>query len=139
VFLQTYNPEHYALQFARAGQYEAFYAHEIALRRAMDYPPFTHIFSVMLSGPLEKEVITTLRKLQAIMAYCNKKGRFALMGISPAFVSKVKGQFRWKLLVKCAEEEPLKQFVLYCIKKLRENDPLPGISVHLSLNPVILE
>ncbi|MCL2603745.1 MAG: primosomal protein N' [Defluviitaleaceae bacterium] len=139
VFLQTYNPEHYALQFAREGNYEAFYAHEIALRRTMGYPPFTHIFSVMLSGPVEKEVIAALHKLQAIMAYCNKKGLFELMGVSPAFVSKVKQQFRWKLLVKCAEEEPLKQFVLYCIRKLRENDPLPNIAVHLSLNPAILE
>ncbi|MCL2500782.1 MAG: primosomal protein N' [Defluviitaleaceae bacterium] len=139
VFLQTYNPEHYALQFAREGRYEAFYAHEIAVRRTMDYPPFTHIFSVMLSGPIEKEVIAALHKLQAIMAYCNKKKRFELMGVSPAFVSKVKQKFRWKLLVKCAEEEPLKQFVLYCIGKLRENDPLSEITVHLSLNPAMME
>jgi primosomal protein N' len=96
----------------------------------------------MLSGPSEKEVITVLHKLQAIMVYCNKKGRFELMGISPAFVSKIKHQFRWKLLVKCLEEEPLKQFVLYCIRKLRENDrgqQLTGITVHLSLNPAMME
>jgi len=29
--------------------------------------------------------------------------------------------------------------VLYCIRKLRENDPLTGINVHLTLNPVMLE
>ncbi|MCL2202826.1 MAG: primosomal protein N' [Defluviitaleaceae bacterium] len=139
VFLQSYNPEHYALAFSRQGHYEDFYAHEIELRRTMNYPPFSHIFSIMLSGPGEREVIAALHKLQAIMVYCNKKGRFALMGISPAFVSKIKSQFRWKLLVKCEEEEPLKQFVLYCIKKLRENDPLAGITVHLSLNPALME
>jgi primosomal protein N' len=61
------------------------------------------------------------------------------LGVSPAFVSKVKNAFRWKLIVKCAEEEPLKQFVLYCIKKLRENDPLPQMTVHLSLNPAMME
>jgi primosomal protein N' (replication factor Y) len=105
----------------------------------MDYPPFSHIFSIMLSGPEEKAVIAALHKLQAIMAYCNKKGRFELLGVSPAFVSKVKDQFRWKMLVKCKEEEPLKQFVIYCTKKLRENDPLAGMALHLSLNPVMME
>ncbi|MCL2189292.1 MAG: primosomal protein N' [Defluviitaleaceae bacterium] len=139
VFLQTYNPEHYALRFARGGRYEDFFAHEIELRRSMAYPPFTSIFCVMLTGPSEKEVIAALHKLNAIMAYVNKKGRFTLMGVSPAFISKVKNAFRWKLIVKCEEEEPLKQFVLYCIKKLRENDPLKHMTVHLSLNPVVME
>ena len=155
VFLQTYNPEHYALELARQGDYEAFYAHEIALRRAMCYPPFSHVFSVMLSGPEEKGVIDALRKLWAIMEYCKKAAssrgqdkpvdgagqfeRFELLGMSPAFVSKIKNQYRWKILVKCEDEEPLKAFVLYCIKKLRENDPLAGINVHLTLNPVMLD
>jgi len=141
VFLQTYNPEHYALEMAKQADYEAFYNHEIALRRAMEYPPFSHVFSVMLSGPEEKSVISALRKLWAIMDYSKSRAgsRFELLGMSPAFVSKIKNQFRWKILIKCDKEEPLKAFVLYCTKKLRENDPLTGINVHLTLNPVMLD
>jgi len=149
VFLQTYNPEHYALELARKADYEAFYSHEIALRKAMAYPPFSHVFSVMLSGPDEKRVISALRKLWAIMEYSKKRAasregleentQFELLGMSPAFVSKIKNQFRWKILIKCANEEPLKAFVLYCTRKLRENDPLADINVHLTLNPVMLD
>jgi len=170
VFFQTYNPDHYALELAKQADYEAFYAHEIALRRSMCYPPFSHVFSVMLSGPEEKIVIETLRKLWAIMEYCKKAAtnrnqpqagnaspsttqinghlqpnpppqaeRFELLGMSPAFVSKIKNQYRWKILIKCSEEESLKAFVLYCMKKLRENDPLTSINVHLTLNPVMLD
>jgi len=146
VFLQTYNPEHYALEMAKQADYETFYAHEIALRRAMAYPPFSHVFAVMLSGPDEKGVISALRKLWAIMDYSkkiseNKPGasRFEMLGMSPASVSKIKNQFRWKILIKCDKEEPLKAFVLYCTKKLRENDPLAGINIHLTLNPVMLD
>ena len=144
VFLQTYNPEHYALELARQADYEVFYAHEIALRRAMCYPPFSHVFCVMLSGPEEKIVIAALRKLWAIMDYCRGKIRngqapFELLGMSPAFVSKIKKQYRWKILIKHPEEEPLKAFVLYCIKKLKENDQLADISVHLTLDPVMLD
>ena len=142
VFLQTYNPEHYAITFARRADYKNFYTHEMAIRRVMVYPPFSHVFSIMFSGGSEKEIILALQKLIAIMEYCNTrdgKDRFALIGISPAFVSKIKNQFRWKLLVKCEEEEPLKAFVLYCMKKLKENDPLTGITVHLTLNPIMME
>jgi len=142
VFLQTYNPEHYAIEMAQKADYLNFYTHEMTIRRAMIYPPFSHVFSVMFSGAAEKELIIALQKLLAIMEYCNKRdgrGRFEMLGISPAFVSKIKKSFRWKLLVKCREEEPLKAFVLYCIKKLKQNDPLTGITVHLTQNPIIME
>jgi len=146
VFLQTYNPDHYALQLAKSGDYEALYTHEIGLRQAMMYPPFSHVFSIMLSGPDEKNVITALRKLWAIMDYSRQlsagnkpKNQFELLGMSPALVSKIKNQFRWKILVKCNKEEPLKAFVLYCVRKLRENDPLTGMNIHLNLDPVMLD
>jgi len=141
VFLQTYNPDHYALTMAKQADYEALYDHEIGIRRAMRYPPFSYVFSVMISGPDEKGVIYALQKLWAIMEYSKgrSKYQFELLGMSPAFVSKIKNQFRWKILVKCDNEEPLKAFVLYCARKLRENDPLTGMNLHLTLNPVMLE
>jgi primosomal protein N' (replication factor Y) len=142
VFIQTYSPHHYAVTLAEKGDYEAFYNHEMPLRKAMNYPPFSHVFSVMFTGPNEREVIEVLRKLAAIMEYCNNKdgkNRFKIIGFSPAFVSMVKKQFRWKLLVKCNEEAPLVAFVLYCIKKLRENDPLKNLTLHLTLNPITME
>jgi primosomal protein N' (replication factor Y) len=139
VFLQSYNPEHYALEYAKRGDYEAFYKKEIALRKTLRYPPYSHVFMVLFTGPDERAVIKALHTLLAIMRYCNKKGLFEILEPTPAFVSKIKKQFRWKCLVKCDGEEPLKQFVLYCMKKLRENDPLAGITAHLTLDPVIME
>jgi primosomal protein N' (replication factor Y) len=142
VFIQTYNPEHYAIALAQDSDYEKFYEHETPLRKAMEYPPFSHVFSVMFTGPSEREVISALQKLSAIMQYCNSKdgkNRFELIGLSPAFVSMIKKQFRWKLLVKCKDEAPLVAFVLYCIKKLKENDPLKNLTTHLTLNPIMME
>jgi len=147
VFLQTYNPDHYAIIFSQQANYSEFYLHEMAIRRAMIYPPFSHVFSIMFTGESEKPVIEALQKLSAIMDYTNKRDskthngieRFQTIGISPAFVSRIKKQYRWKLLVKCKEEEPLKSFVIYCMRKLRENDPLTGLTTHLTLNPVNME
>ncbi|MCL1846194.1 MAG: primosomal protein N' [Defluviitaleaceae bacterium] len=142
VFIQTFNPEHYAIALAEKGDYEKFFAHEIALREAMIYPPFSHVFSVMLTGTQEREVVAALQTLAAIMEYVAKrdgKERFELMGLSPAFVSMIKKQFRWKLLVKSREEATLVAFVLYCIKKLKQSNPLKNMTLHLTLNPIMME
>jgi primosomal protein N' (replication factor Y) len=142
VYLQTFSPKHYAITYAQNCDYAAFYKHEIKLRETMVYPPFSHVFSVMLTGDNEPKVIATLQKLAAIMEYVNTrdgKGRFEIIGFSPAFVSKIKLQYRWKILVKCKEEAPLVAFVIYCMKKLRESDPMPNMTTSLTLNPVSME
>jgi len=139
VYIQTYNPEHYSIVLAQHADYAAFYTHEISLRRTMQYPPFSHVFMVLFTGEDERVLIMALQKLLAVMRYCNKKGMFEMLGPAPAFVSKIKKQFRWKLLVKCTQEEILKQFVLYCLGKLKENDPLTGIRINLTLDPLAME
>jgi len=141
VFIQTYNPDHYAIALAESGDYEKFYEYEMSLRRAMNYPPYEHVFSVMLTGPDERAVINALQKLSATMVYCARlaKNSFEIIGLSPAFVSMIRRVYRWKLLVKCKEEAPLVAFVLYCIKKLKENDTLKDLTIHLTLNPRIME
>lgn len=142
VFIQTYNPEHYAIALAEKNDYEKFFSHEIALREAMNYPPYSHVFSVMISGAKEREVIDALQTLSAIMDYVAKrdgKQRFEIIGLSPAFVSMIKKQFRWKLLVKSNEEAPLVAFVLYCTKKLRQSNGLKNLTLHLTLNPIMME
>jgi len=139
VFIQTYNPEHYSVRYAKDQDYESFYRHEITLRRQMDYPPFTHVFSIMFTGTDEKYIIKSLYTLLKIMNYCDKQESFEVLGPAPAVVSKINRQFRWKLLIKSAEEDKLKRFAVYCARKLREHDPLKEISVHMTMDPVFLE
>lgn len=136
VFIQTYNPEHYAVEYAKSGDYRAFYSHEIALRRQMNYPPYTHIFTVLFIGDSEKKIIESLFKLTDIMKYYNKSGDFETLGPAPAFVSKIKNKFRWKLIVKCNDETRLKNYVLYCIDKLKATQDISNININLSLDPL---
>lgn len=137
VFIQTYSPEHYALEYAKTGDYEGFYSHEIALRRQMDYPPYCHIFTVLFTGESEKKVIELLFKLSDIMKVYNKSGDFEALGPAPALISKIKKRFRWKIIIKCKDEERLKNYVLYCVEKLREKEDLEGINVNLTLDPLV--
>ena len=139
VYIQTYNPEHYSIQLAQKADYSTFYLQETSLRRTMSYPPFCNVFVILFSAENEQIIVKALQKLLAVMQYCNKKGNFEMFGPMPAVISKIKKQFRWKLLVKSVNEELLKQFVLYCLGKLKDNDPLTGVTISLTLNPMSVE
>jgi primosomal protein N' (replication factor Y) len=140
VFIQTYSPEHYAVIYAQDQNYEEFYKHEIALRRQMSYPPFTHLFAVMFSGPVEDDLTTALKNLAGIMSAYNRKGLYETLGPAPCQISKIKNMYRWKILVKAVDEEKLKNFVLYCLDKLDEMAPPPlDVARHITLDPSFIE
>ncbi len=138
VVIQTYNPEHYSISYVKEADYESFFTHEIALRRQMQYPPFTKVFCVLFSGASEKKVIVLTFKLLEIMKFYNRKGLFEMVGPAPASVSKIRNSYRYKLIVKAEDEEKLKSFVFYCIDKLKEKEDFSGVVLNLTLNPIYL-
>ncbi len=138
VFIQTYSPEHYSIQYARDNDYLRFYQEEIVLRRQMQYPPYTNVFTVLFTGEDEKKIITNLFKLLELMNHFNKKGLFEMIGPAPCIISKIKRKYRWKLIIKGVEEERLKNFVLYCIDKLEKVADNSNISINLTMNPILI-
>lgn len=138
VYIQTYNPEHYSIVYSKDNNYKEFYNHEITLRRSMTYPPFSNIFFIMFTGSDERKIIVKLHTLLNIMNHFNRKGLFEFLGPAPAIISKVKKQYRWKLIVKGLEEERLRNFVIYCVDKFKEKEETTGITVSLTLNPTLI-
>lgn len=135
VFIQTYSPEHYSILLAAEQNYEAFYEKEMQIRDMMNYPPFSHIFTVVFSGKNEKEVIESAIYLADIMIYYNRKKQFEILGPTPAILSKLKQEYRWRILIKCKEEERLRQFALYCCEKW-QNSKKWNVVLNLTMNPV---
>lgn len=137
VFIQSYNPESYAIALSKTQDYEQFYDEEIALRAMMKYPPFSNIFVFLLTGENEKEVITSAYKLMDVLKYYNRKEKFELLGPAPASLSKIKKQYRWKIIIKCEQEELLKTYAMYCLDKYNKVKNNSGIAIHLYMNPMI--
>lgn len=139
VYIQSYQSEHYSLLYTRDNDYDGFFEHEIELRRQMVYPPFSHIFFIMFTGENEKSVISKIYTLNEIMKKYNKRAGFDILGPAPAVISKIKKQFRYKIIVKGVEEERVKAFVLYCVDKLREAEDLNGVNINLTLDPSYIQ
>ncbi len=138
VVIQTYNSEHYAIIHAKNNDYESFYKDEIALRRQMDYPPFTNIFTIMFTCVDEKRIIIMLNKLIDVMNFYNKKGFFTMIGPSQAIISKIKNKYRWKIIVKGKDYNLLIQFCLFSLEKLKKIDTLSDIGINININPNVI-
>lgn len=138
VFIQTYNPESYVIALSKTQDYEKFYEQEIAMRQIMKYPPFSNIFIFVISGENEKSVIDGSYRLISVLNYYNRKGKFELLGPTPARVSKIRKLYRWKIIIKCDEEQRLKIYALYCLDKFKVNGFYTNdISIQLNMNPMV--
>ena len=135
VYIQTYSPEHYSIRYAAKNDYAGFYNQEIEYRKSMVYPPFTNIFLIMFVGENEGYIKQCLSDLLYVMKHYNKNNMFTHLGPSPAVISKINNNYRWQLIVKCENEEKLRNYVLFCLNKLKQNVNLKNISIHLNLNP----
>ncbi len=106
VIIQTYSPEHYAIQAAASQDYALFYDKEIAYRRQLHNPPFTQLASLVYSHTNDalcqretermKRCIIDERDAQGIAG-------LSLIGPAPAFIHRLRGRFRWQLILRGAE------------------------------------
>lgn len=139
VYIQTYNPGHYSIIHSRDNDYSAFYNQEISFRKQRFYPPFAHVFMILFVGAEEKEIIAQLFNLKNIMDFYQKKRPiFDILGPVPAIVSKIKNNYRWKIIVKCEFEDNLRNFVIFCLKELSKTQNLKNINVNLTLDPAVI-
>ncbi len=135
VFIQTYNPEHYSIKFAKDNDYKGFYEKEILERKIMLYPPFSNIFFIMICGENENMVINAINFLHKVMMYYNQKTNFYISDVAKAYVYKVNKQYRYKIIIKAEEEIRLKNFVLYCVSVLKNKIDVNKLNIILTLNP----
>lgn len=131
VFIQTYQPENHAIRMAAAQDYEGFYQEEILLRQAMEYPPFSHIFSVLITGEMEQEVILAAQRLGAYMNHYAERAGCTVVGPAPAPLPKFRGESRWQIFAKGTDADRLKAFVLYTVEQTKK-DVSREIRFHLA-------
>ena len=106
VVVQTYSPEHYAIQTAVMQDYEAFYEAEIAYRGAMGYPPVEHLVAILISGPDENLLHTASNYLKMYAERVNRN-QVQLIGPTEPSVGKVKDIYRKVIYMKHAQYDVL--------------------------------
>jgi primosomal protein N' (replication factor Y) len=106
VIIQTYAPEHYAIRAAAGHDYASFYEQEIGYRRQLHNPPFTKLAGLTYSHTndalCQREAERMKRFLDQEIASQGLAG-IELIGPAPAFIHRLRGRFRWQLILRGAE------------------------------------
>jgi len=106
VIIQTYSPEHYAIQAAAKHDYALFYNKEIAYRRQLHNPPFTQLACLVYSHTNDALCQREAERLKRqLIDERDSKGiaDLSLIGPVPAFIHKLRGRFRWQLILRGSE------------------------------------
>ncbi len=104
VFIQTYNPEHPALQMSLAGQFSDFADHELAAREQFAYPPFCRLAAIrVISRDFrrgENTIEQVARRAEALKKINAQYEKIEILGPVEAPIARLRGQFRFHALFK---------------------------------------
>ena len=133
VLIQTYNPEHYAIQLAQTQDYERFYGYEMNVRHAGNYPPY--FFTVLISIAAKKEQ-NAAREAFKIKRYLTKQlhAETIILGPTPSAISRVKNQYYYQILVKYKKEPNLNK-LLHHIQDSAQEAKKYGLSIFIDNEP----
>jgi primosomal protein N' (replication factor Y) len=103
VIIQTYTPEHYAIQAASRHDYASFYEQELNYRRQLRNPPFTHLACLVYThtndAHCQRQAEMMKRRLTQEIDAQGIAG-IELIGPAPAFIHRLRGRFRWQLILR---------------------------------------
>ncbi len=123
VVLQTFFPDHYAIQFAAAHDYRGFYEKEIRFRSWMHYPPFSAVSNVLVRSPKLDEALAWSGILGKWFENTRVEG-VRVMGPAAAAIVRLKTEYRYHFLLKSASRERMNE-VLRAMLKHADEQKIP--------------
>lgn len=115
VIIQTYSPEHYAIQAAAKHDYEEFYKQEISHREEVGYPPFSKLVSLLIAGLEAKKVEKVAEDLERFLMKRLSEG---VLGPAPATIPKLRGEWRYRILLKGKDLKNIRRAVVETLGKI---------------------
>jgi len=136
VLIQTFYPEHYAIQDAVSQDYPSFYERELYFRRMMAYPPFTSLANVIVRDTSLEKAIRWSRQLSEYFAPHDGPA-VRILGPATAPLARLKKEHRFQFLLKSPKRSLLTKLLsrglAYC-----EAKGIPQTAVLVDMDPVSL-
>ncbi|HYX00175.1 MAG TPA: primosomal protein N', partial [Candidatus Elarobacter sp.] len=136
VLIQTFYPEHYAIQDAVKQDFSAFFERELHFRRMMAYPPFTSLANVIVRDTSLEKTIRWSRQLSEYFSPHDDKG-VRILGPATAPLARLKKEHRFQFLLKSPKRSVLTKLlsgaIAYC-----ESKEIPDTAVLVDMDPLSL-
>ena len=115
VIVQAFNTEHESLVFSQHHDFEGFAQRELEHRHALGYPPFTKLAALRIQSPKQNLAQETSLKMteraQALKEKFEPYLGLEILGPAEAPLAKLRNQFRYHVLLKCAQPQVLNRFI----------------------------
>lgn len=129
VIIQTYNPDHYAIECAKEQDFKKFYQIESKIRKTLKYPPFCDIIVLDFSSLNKHEIKRDTKKLHQYLKnrIINEKFGVLLYSPLPCPIEKINDKYRWRMIIKCIYDEKMNKLLKETLEefyKLKTNTRL---------------
>lgn len=137
VIVQSYTPEHYAIELAKEQQYEPFYVREMHARRQAGYPPYYYLALVQIS---HEDVMMAAEYAARVADYLRSNLSFqvSIIGPTTASIARLQNRYRYQCLIKYKVEPHLKGVLHQLIKIYRSDWIKKGIQLTIDLDPSMI-
>ena len=134
VIIQTLNPEHYSIKYAKDHDYDGFFNYEMRIRKKLGYPPYYYLTLIKILS----------RDYQLCMKEANKVGEFLrknlpsdviVLGPSIASTFKVNNIYHFQCIIKYKKEDDIKE-VLRTIDNIYKVNT--KVRIEMDIDPVRL-
>jgi primosomal protein N' (replication factor Y) len=137
--IQTFTPENKIIKLAARQDYPEFYRGEIALRKAMLYPPFSDLCMVGFVGTDETKVrsasVDFLQQLKETAQREYPDQPMRVLNPSPALVGRVSNKYRYKLLIKCRNSKKMRELISRLLVWFPSRKEHAGVTAFSDMNP----
>jgi len=133
VLIQTFNPDHYAIRYAKSHDYMGFYREEMAIRRKLKYPPFYYICQLrIISKDYKIASDNSITIANFLKKYISNE---IILGPSVSNIFKLNNKYRFQIIIKYKDV----QHILPVLKKVSEHYfNKKDVKVEIDFNPLKL-
>ena len=127
VIIQTYQPQHYAIQAAAEHDFATFYLDEIRFRTKHNLPPFRHLAKLVFVDPISDRGRQEANKLAALLKVQMRDkalGATEIIGPVPPFFGRVDGRYRWQIIIRSPDPTRLLKDITIPRNCFLEIDPI---------------
>jgi primosomal protein N' (replication factor Y) (superfamily II helicase) len=136
VLVETYYPEHYAIECAARQDYTSFYEKEAQFRRLLHYPPFTALASVLVRDRKVENAVRWSRSLALRLEPFEKQG-VKVLGPAAAPLARLRRDYRFQFVLKSPHRAALRRALVAAMDFSKEKK-IPSTAVLVDVDPVSL-
>lgn len=130
VIIQTFNPEHYAIELTKTHDYLSFYKKEMVIRKQLKYPPFYYLCNIRISGKDDNFVLAEALKIKRSLE--RNLNETIILGPSAASIYRINNIIRYNIILKYKKTNNIFEILDKIINHYKTNNK---IKIDVDFNP----